>query len=163
MSNNAADVLALLANPEALENLKTTYPEIEPGVYEWSIKAMEQRTSDSGFEYINVQLSLVSTTARDLNGVALNPGYTMSHMLALSTTDKAIEERGEEEAKAQTAARIAAFLDAFQKNRYWDATFADYIGKRLFAKVSMSKERTDKKTGVVYDARPEIKSFIKLS
>ena len=162
MENNTGLSIFDTLGDEDLSAIDTSYPVLAAGQYEFSVKEMTKECSDSGFEYLLVKASLVSTNALDIAGAPVNPGYIIRHMIGLTPADKTIQEVGLEEATKRIKQNIVKFLDAVVENRQWDNTLELYIGRTFFAKTKVTKEREDKKTGNIYPPSAEIQTLIPL-
>ena len=152
------DLLDQIAG-EDLSSVDTSNPILAAGEYEFSIKEVTLEEAESGFKYLLVKLNLMSSGAKDTVGRPVLPGYSMRHMIGLTISDKTIAEIGPDAAKERVKVNIVKFLDALG-NRELDKTFQSYPGQTLFAKTRVSKERTDAKTGQVYEPQAEIAMFI---
>lgn len=142
----------------ALTDVDTTYPNLTPGLYEFRVKSMAQKINDpKTYEWIAVELELVSSTGTDEKGNPISVGYIVRDMISLTPSEKVIQEHGEEAAKQRVMVGIAKFLDAVEKDRVWDETFQSYIGKTLFAKTKITKENEEKG----YGPQTAVASYIK--
>jgi hypothetical protein len=144
-----------------LNEVDTSYPVLSGGVYEFEVKSAEKKTSENtGGEYLLFQCALITPDATDVNGGVLSPGYTMRHMISLTPSEKQLEKKSEEECKKDIMASICKFLDGLMVVREWDETLESYVGLTFFAKTRVGKERTDPKTGNVYDPQAEFANFL---
>lgn len=157
MSNN---IFEMLANTD-LNDVDTSYPVLSGGIYEFEVKSAEKKTSErTGGEYLLFQCALLTPDATDINGAALSPGYSMRHMISLTPSEKQLEKKSLEECQKDALASVCKFLDALMSERVWDETLESYVGLTFFAKTKVGKERTDPKTGDVYDPQAEFASFL---
>lgn len=157
MSN---DVFAMLASTN-LNDVDTSYPVLQGGVYEFEVKSASKETSErTGGEYLLFQCALLTPDAVDINGNAISPGYSLRHMISLTPSEKQLMKKSEEECKQDAIKSVCQFLDALMSERVWDETLESYVGLTFFAKTRVGKERTDDRTGNVYPASSEFASFL---
>jgi len=156
---SAIDIFDQLGS-EDLTSVDTSYPILAGGQYEFKIKEMTKEQSDSGFEYLLVKASLVSTNALDVSGEPIKPGYVLRHMIGLTPIEKQVQEKGLEAVVKDIKRNIVIFLDAVTEDRQWDPSLELYIGKNFFAKTKVTKERVDKNTGNTYPPQAEIQTLI---
>jgi hypothetical protein len=146
-----SDIFDDLGNTN-FSDVDTSYPVLVPDNYEWEITGAEVKTSDkTGGRYIEVKCSLVSPNAKSLKGTEVNAGYQVTHILALTPTEKFSADA--------IKANIARFMDAVLGRREWDPTLQAYLKQRFWAKTGVQKETTGE-DGTVYPAKTVIKQFV---
>lgn len=131
------------------------------GTYEFEVKSAEKKTSErTGGDYLLFQCALRTPEAVDVNGVAINPGYSMRHMISLTPSEKQLGNKSEDDCKKDILAGLCKFLDSIMDERVWDETLESYVGLTFFAKTKVGKERVDGSTGDVYAPQAEFSSFL---
>ena len=153
------DILNSLSSEE-LQTTDTSFPNLMPGQYEFSIAGAELKDSNSGGKYLLFQTKLLSTDAVSTNGDPIQPGFPVRHMINLSPSQKQIDKSGIDTCVKNIKRDLAKFLEAVVgPARTWDPTLELYLGQSFFAKTRVSKERTGD-DGQTYDAQTEFSSFV---
>lgn len=144
-----------------LAAIDTSFPNLAPSTYEFTIADAEKKQSDKGGFYLLFQCKLVTPGALDTAGNELSPGYPIRHMINLTPSEKQIAKNGPETCVKNIKADVAKFLEAVVgPERTWDSTLEMYKGLNFFAKTRVTKERTDEATGNTYAPSSEIGSFM---
>lgn len=149
--NETQSVTELDILTQDLSGVDTSLPLIVDGIYELEVKEVKQEpTKDGAKQNLNITLVTVgdaSTTRRDV----VHAGFPLYRTISLTPTEKYTADmvrRGLAEFAQALGVATVRPLEAL-------------VGKRLYAKVVIDPERTDKATGKRYDSRNSISRFLK--
>jgi hypothetical protein len=137
---------------EDLSGVDTSLPLVKEKIYPLLVAKIEKvATKDNTGELIKIQLKL-EEDAVDTNGNHINKGFPIFHSIPITPS--------ENYSKDDIKRKVAEFVQAAGGQRIFP--LSTYENAKLFAKVTIQKERTDK-NGTLWPARNAIGRFLKPS
>jgi|SRR6266536_97819 len=139
-----------------VDDIDFSYPIIPAALYDFRIKSVEVKPNKEGSgENLVFQLA-TQTEIQSVKGESVPIGFVLTHNISLRETEKyTLIEIGKRIAAVAQAAQVRGVTprDIIRNPQ-------QLVGRVVTAKVQISKERTDARTGTTYNERSEIHSFV---